>query len=160
MKTTKMTSILLVMFLMAPIFITSCDQKVNEKVSESKQVDLSSLEKEIQLQLREFEKNLQNGDSIALGNMYMADAVIMPSTVGRENIVKNFGSMIRDSITGSRFNTTGLWGNDQLLVEEGTGMWSHINGQIVGRGKYLVVWKKENGNWKILRDSWFPDKKK
>ena len=150
----KFTNILLLTLLI----ITSCDQKVNEKSVESKQVDLSSLEKEIELQLHEFEKSLRNGDSIALGNMYMTDAVIMPSIVGRENIVKNFGSMIRDSITGSSFNTTGLWGNDQLLVEEGTGIWSHENGQVVGRGKYLVVWKKDNGNWKILRDIWFPDK--
>ena len=138
----------------------SCDQKVNEKSAESNKVDLLSLEKEIELKLREFERNLKNGDSIALGNMYMDDAVIMPSTIGRDNIVKNFGSMIRDSITGSSFKTTGLWGNEQLLVEEGAGFWSHTNGQIVGRGKYLVVWKKEDGNWKILRDSWYPEKKK
>lgn len=145
--------------LLASIFITSCDQKATKQNLETKQLDLATLEKEIELRLREFEKNLQNGDSIALGNMYMKNAVIMPSTVGRENVVKNFGSMIRDSITGSSFNTTGLWGNEQLLVEEGTGIWSHENGQVVGRGTYLVVWKKDNGNWKILRDIWFPDKK-
>jgi len=159
MRTTKFTKILLLTFLTAPIFITSCDQKANENSLKTEQVDLSNLEKEIELRLREFEKHLQNGDSIALGNMYLANAVIMPSTVGRENIVKNFGSMIRDSITGSSFNTTGLWGNEQLLVEEGAGIWSHENGQVVGRGTYLVVWKKDNGNWKILRDIWFPDKK-
>ena len=68
--------------------------------------------------------------------------------------------MIRDSITGSSFKTVGLWGDDQLLVEEGTGIWSHQNGQVVGRGKYLVVWKKDNGDWKILRDCWFPERKK
>lgn len=160
MKTTKFTNTLLLSFLIALIFITGCVQKENENKLETEQVDLSILEKEIELRLREFEKNLQNGDSIALGNMYLANAVIMPSTVGRENIVKNFGSMIRDSITGSSFNTIGLWGNDQLLVEEGTGIWTHENGQVVGRGTYLVVWKKENGNWKILRDIWFPEKKK
>ncbi|WP_370479822.1 YybH family protein [Tamlana flava] len=160
MKTIKFTLTLSFMFFLSSIIISSCNQKSNDKDMELKQTDLSVLEKEIELQLREFEKNLQNGDSIALGNMYMADAVIMPSTVGRENIVKNFGSMIRDSITGSSFDTTGLWGNDQLLVEEGKGTWFHANGQIVGRGKYLVVWKKDNENWKILRDIWFPEKKK
>ena len=160
MKTTKFTKILLLTFIIAPIFITSCDQKANENSLETEQVNLSIFEKEIELRLREFEKHLQNGDSIALGNMYMANAVIMPSTVGRESIINNFGSMIRDSITGSSFKSIDLWGNDQLLVEEGTGIWSHENGQVVGRGKYLVVWKKDNGNWKILRDIWFPEKKK
>ncbi|MBA4300711.1 hypothetical protein SAMN03080617_00193 [Algoriphagus alkaliphilus] len=68
--------------------------------------------------------------------------------------------MIRDSITGSSFKTIHLWGNDQLLVEEGRGTWSHKNGEIVGTGRYLLVWQKEKGEWKILRDTWFADKKK
>lgn len=90
----------------------------------------------------------------------MEDAEVIPSTVGRANITRVFGSMIRDSITGSSFKTTKLWGNDQLLVEDGTGTWSHANGTVVGTGRYLLIWKKDNGKWKILRDTWFPDKKK
>ena len=146
--------------LVVSIFITSCDQKTTEKNSGAHQSDISILEKEIELRLREYESHLQNGDSIALGNMYMENAEIIPSTVGRENITKVFGSMIRDSITGSNFKTTKLWGNDQLLVEDGTGTWSHANGTVVGSGRYLLVWKKDEGKWKILRDTWFPDKKK
>ncbi len=141
------------------IFISGCEQKTREKELNS-ETDLSTLEKEIELRLREYENHLQNGDSILLGDMYMMDAEIIPSTVGRENIIKVFGSMIRDSITGSSFKTTQLWGNDQLLVEDGTGTWSRANGKVVGRGRYLLVWKKDDGKWKILRDTWFPDKKK
>ena len=141
------------------IFISGCEQKTNEKKLKS-ETDISTLEKEIELRLREYESHLQNGDSIALGNMYTEDAEIIPSTMGRNNITKVFGSMIRDSITGSSFKTTKLWGNDQLLVEDGTGTWSHANGTVVGRGRYLLVWKKDDGKWKILRDTWFPEKKK
>ncbi|WP_282124439.1 YybH family protein [Algibacter mikhailovii] len=141
------------------IFIISCDQK-KENNELNVEVDITILEKEIESRLREYEKNLKNGDSIALGNMYMKNAEIIPSTVGRENITKAFGSYIRDSITGSSFNTTQLWGDDQLLVEEGVGTWSHANGTVVGSGRYLLVWKKDDGKWKILRDTWFPDKKK
>ena len=145
------------------IFITSiivmgCKQRTNETVSESNQVDLSILEKEIESRLREFENHLRNGDSVALGEMYLENAEIIPSTVGRDNIIKGFGSMIRDSITGSSFKTTKLWGNDQLLVEDGTGTWFHANGMVVGRGRYLLVWQKDDGEWKILRDTWFPVK--
>jgi len=45
-------------------------------------------------------------------------------------------------------------------VEDGTGTWYHTNGTAVGSGRYLLVWKKDDGKWKILRDTWFPDKKK
>ena len=155
-------SIILRNFSLAVIISTAmlvgCNQKTTEKTSESNQADLSILQKEIESRLREFENNLRNGDSIALGEMYMEDAEIIPSTVGRNNIIKGFGSMIRDSITGSSFKTTKLWGNDQLLVEDGTGVWSHANGTVVGRGRYLLVWKKYDGKWMILRDTWFPTK--
>lgn len=149
-------SILLLTFLIASISITSCKQKAIENNSKTNQIDLATLEKEIELRLREYENLLENGDSIALGDMYMVDAEIIPSTIGRENIIKSFGRMIRDSVTGS-FKTTDLWGNDDLLVEEGTGVWYQGKGLVVGRGKYLLVWKKDEGKWKILRDTWFPE---
>ena len=139
------------------IFISSCEEKVTENVLNHK-VDMSTLEKEIETRLREYETHLQNGDSIALGKMYMEHAEIIPSTIGRENIIKAFGSSIRNGIRGSSFKTTHLWGNEQLLVEDGIGTWMYENGKIAGSGRYLLVWKKDAGEWKILRDTWFPDK--
>jgi hypothetical protein len=52
--------------------------------------------------------HLKIGDSIALGNMYMENAEITPSTVGRKNIIKAFGNFIRHGITGSSFKTNHL----------------------------------------------------
>jgi len=144
--------------LMVMVAILGCEQKPTRQAFPG-EPDLISLEKEIEVRLREYEEHLQKGDSVALGAMYTLEAEIIPSTVGRENIIKVFAGMIRDSITGSRFKTTHLWGNDQLLVEDGTGTWSHANGNVVGRGRYLLVWIKEDGQWKILRDTWFPEKK-
>ncbi|MFZ9387265.1 MAG: YybH family protein [Chitinophagaceae bacterium] len=112
---------------------------------------------EIETRLREYERHLQNRDSLALGDMYMEDAEIIPSITGRAKITEALGAMIRDSITG-RFNTTQIWGNHELIVEEGKGNWLKPGGEIAGRGKYLLVWKKDNGKWKILRDTWFPEK--
>ena len=143
---------LLILFL-----LLGCTHKIDEEHPKG-EPDLGALERQIQLRLREYESYLRKGDSLALGNMYTEDAEIIPSTVGRENIIKVFGSMIRDSITGSSFKTTKLWGDDLLLVEDGTGTWSHTNGTVVSRGRYLLVWKKEDGKWKILRDTWFPDR--
>ena len=126
-------------------------------------VDLVSAEKAIHIQIRAFENALKNGDSTAIGNLYTVDAKILnhgsPSTVGRDEIVKAFGEMIRDSITGSSFTSIGLWGSDELVVEEGTGYFAHVNGEVVIRGRYLCVWKKENGKWKIFRDTFFSDGK-
>ena len=158
MKKTTSTITPLFTVLLALIFCASCDEKVMEQHHEKNLPDMASFEKEIETRLRDYEKYLRNGDSLALGNMYTEDAEIIPSTVGRANIIKVFGSMIRDSITGSSFKTTKLWGNDELLVEDGTGRWYHSNGTEVGKGRYLLVWQKEGSEWKILRDTWFPSK--
>ena len=83
-----------------------------------------------------------------------------PSTVGRADIVNVFGEMIRDSITGSAFTIIGLWGSDEILVEEGTGYFAHANGKVVSRGRYLLIWKQEDGQWKIFRETFFSDGKK
>lgn len=67
--------------------------------------------------------------------------------------------MIRDSITGSGFVTTGLWGDNNMLIEQGTGYFAHANGKVVSKGRYLLIWKKEDGAWKIFRDTFFSDEK-
>jgi ketosteroid isomerase-like protein len=159
METTQFDRIRFTLLVILLLFFAGCEQKPTEKELLAA-VDISTLEKEIEARLREYENHLKNGDSTALGNMYMEDAEIIPSTIGRDNITKAFGSMIRGGTTGSTFKTTHLWGNDQLLVEDGTGTWSHTDGTVVGSGRYLLVWKKDKGEWKILRDTWFPDRKK
>lgn len=118
MKKVKSNIIPFGLIFIVSIFTCSCEQK-KENNELNVEDNITILEKEIESRLREYEKHLKNGDSIALGNMYMMNAEIIPSTKGRENIIKVFGSYIRDSITGSSFKTTQLWGNSQLLVEEG-----------------------------------------
>lgn len=156
MKKLKITSVLMFSIILVSMILISCKENSTENSLETQKTDISILEKEIELRLGEYETLLKNGDSIALGNMYTLDAEIIPSTLGRANIIKVFGSMIRDSVTGS-FKTTNLWGNDELLVEQGTGNWYSGDGIDVSSGSYLLVWKKEDGQWKILRDTWFPD---
>ncbi|MBC2838579.1 DUF4440 domain-containing protein [Robiginitalea sp. SC105] len=133
-----------------------CMQEKPGPVPTMDQTALPVHEKEIESRIRQYERLLEEGDSVGLGAMYTEDAEIIPSTTGRDAIIRVIGSMVRDSITGSHFQTTGLWGDDQLLVEEGTGTWSHANGTVVSRGRYLLVWVKRDGEWKILRDTWFP----
>ena len=66
MKNSKLVKIQFLTILIASIFITNCGQKVNEQTLKSNQTDLSILEKEIELRLREYESHLKNGDSVAL----------------------------------------------------------------------------------------------
>jgi len=131
-------------------------------MNDTTQFDLEKAKSEITSRLRAYEDAMTNGDKAAFGNLYTEDAEIFhdgsPSTIGRQNIVKVFEGWVRDSVTGS-FTTTGLWGNEDLLVEQGNGNFAHATGKWKATGKYLLVWKKVDGEWKIFRDTWFSDPK-
>jgi hypothetical protein len=94
-------------FFLVSIFSFSCEQQTKKK-EPPVEVDMSTLKKEIKSRLRDYESHLKNGDSILLGHMYMENAEIIPSTIGRDNIIKAFGRMIRGGTTGSTFKTTHL----------------------------------------------------
>lgn len=42
-------------------------------------------------------------------------------------------------------------GNEDLLAEEGN-ITIYVQDQVVGQEKFIVLWKKENGQWKAMRD--------
>jgi len=136
----------------------NCKQPMIEKTP----FDLEKASSEIASRLRIYEDAMAHGDSVAFGNLYAEDAEIFhdgsPSTIGRKNIIKVFEGWVRDSVTGA-FTTTGLWGNEDLLVEQGTGYFAHATGKWKATGKYLLVWKKVDGEWKVFRDTWFSDPK-
>jgi len=138
------------------LILVNCNQPINDVTK----FDLEKVKSEIAHRLRSFEDALAKGDKAGLGNLYAEDAEIFhdgsPSTIGRQNIVKVFEGWVRDSVIGG-FTTTGLWGNEDLLVEQGIGYFAHATGKWKTTGKYLLVWKKVDGEWKIFRDTWFSD---
>lgn len=146
-----------------PILLVTICLSSMHAFSQKENFDLNVAKKEILVKIKAYVDALSKSDSIALGNLYTIDARILnhgsPSTIGRPEIIKTYGEMIRGGITGSSFITTGLWGDNNLLVEEGTGYFSLSNGKVVSKGRYLLVWKKDEGQWKIFRDTFFSDGK-
>jgi len=59
--------------------------------------------------------------------------------------------MIRSGTRNMTFTTTDLTGCDDFLIE--TGYYEiKQNDSKVNKGKYVVVWKQQNGEWKLYRD--------
>jgi len=145
---------------LAAFIVLSCnDEPKADKRTSS--FDLTAAKAAVDSLVIAWTNALKNEDSVGLGNLYTTDAKLMshgePAVVGRDNIVKSLGEFIRYGVTGSTFTTVGLWGNDEMLVEEGTAVFSDKKGTVVSRGKYLVVYKKEDGKWKLFRDMYNSD---
>ena len=146
--------------LIAPALLTFAFLSCNQPEKATSQFDIEKAKLEIESRLRDYENAMASGDKAVFGNLYAEDAEIFhngrPSTIGRQAILEVFDGWVKDSVIGA-YTTTGLWGNEEMLVEQGTGYFAHAAGKWKSSGKYLLVWKKVNGEWQIYRDTWFSD---
>jgi len=157
-KITKFLSLIAV-FILVNTSIASCNEKV-EKTIETKAVvkstfNLSTVKAEIVAANQEFVAFIEAADSVGLGNLYTQDAKLMmtgaPAITGRKNIQSAFSGMINSGITNADLRTIAVWGTEDLITEEGE--YSFFVGEDeVDQGKYLVLWKKDDGKWKLFRD--------
>jgi ketosteroid isomerase-like protein len=108
----------------------------------------------IERRLIEFSKYLLEGDSLSLAAMYAQNAAI-GCKKGPE-ILAAMGGWIRSGIKDDArhvlFKTTTLTADGELLSEIGTAEGRSDKGELKYTFRYLVVWKKENGIWKLYRD--------
>ena len=107
---------------------------------------------------------LAKGDSSTLANLYTKDARILldgePTTSGHAAVLHFYSDMVKNGVTTFNYVTTGVWGSDNnLVLEDGTLTFALANGKVVAKGRYLLVWKLENGELKIFRDTFFSDGK-
>jgi len=155
---TSLLCLLTVSFCIGTVAICAAQPK-----SSQLSFDSTKAIKEIEQRNEIFLNALKTGDSIALGNFYTTDAKIFnsgsPTTVGREAIAKFYGRIIRGGVNSCTIVTTGVWGSgDNLVVEEGNIDFLLSNGNTAVKGRYLLVWKRDDGILKVFRDSFSSDK--
>ncbi len=153
----------------APLFFSflllSCNDSDKPKLATEKEVkpifDLSVAQKEIEAANRNFMDIMSKNDSVGVANCYTADAKFMapngPALVGRKSIQTGFSGLINAGISQIVLTTTNVWGDETVLAEEGAFTLGTKGGKQVDKGKYIVVWKKEDGKWKLFRDCFNSD---
>jgi len=119
--------------------------------------DLENAKKEIIAANKELTDALSKGDSVAVASAYSTDGALMsynaPIVKGRENLIKSWGAFINSTGGATvELNTVEVWGDENYLTEEGTFVIKSKEGAQMDIGKYLVLWKKEDGKWKLHRD--------
>jgi ketosteroid isomerase-like protein len=118
--------------------------------------DLANAKKEIEAANQEVSNFMAKGDSVGLASCYGTDGALllnnMPAVKGQANLVKAWGGFINSGIGAIELNTTEVWGDENYITEDGTYVLKAKDGTQLDKGKYLVLWKKENGKWKFHRD--------
>lgn len=111
--------------------------------------------------IKSFSHYYMNEDYDRLANAYSSDGKILPPNTdmieGREAIRKRW--VLPDGvdipyhkITPTEIKIIGEYAYDMGYYE---GRSKRVNGEIQSfKGKYVIVWKKEDENWKIYLDIW------
>ena len=140
-------------------YISSCNSNNSEKLP-NLSAEISALDKQwaksfIDSINVKFSEQIASGDSSALASHYWPDAELLldnSEVVKGADILTVWGSVIRMGIKEMTFSTTDITGSPTLIIETGNYEMKDNKKSLVDRGKYVVVWEKRNGIWKLYRD--------
>ena len=75
------------------------------------------------------------------------------NTCGTAGLVHFFSEgFTKMGIKNIKITTTDVYGGKELVAEEGKYELTGADGKTIDKGKYTVLWKEEEGKWKIYRD--------
>ena len=100
--------------------------------------------------------HLAAGNTKAIAACYSKKALLMPAGVpamkGAKNIAGYWAGAVDMGIKSATLKTQEVDELGTTAVECGVFALKGAGGAVLATGKYLVVWKKENGAWKLHRD--------
>lgn len=157
---TKQASLFYSVALISLTILISCNNSDNSKLTTdiigNQVVDMEIIKNEIDEANREYVGFFNAGDSKGLANMFTVDAKSLepnqPSFIGRNKIENNFANIMNDGAIKLEVTTLGLWGDEKMLAEEGIYIFLGKDENVLDKGKYITLWKKENSEWKLFRD--------
>ena len=107
---------------------------------------------------RNFMDTFARGDAEGMGKLYTTDGQLLPSNsdfvTGREAIQGFWQAVMDMGIKTAELETVELEGHGDTAVEVGRYALGGEGSQVLDKGKYVVIWKQEDGQWMLHRDIW------
>jgi len=105
-----------------------------------------------------FSADFAKGDAAALASHYTATGEAFPPNGeiarGHEAIAKVWKGAMDAGIKAIKLTTVEVASRGDLAYEVGTYAAMDGGGKTLDSGKYVVIWKREGGEWKLHRDIW------
>jgi uncharacterized protein (TIGR02246 family) len=113
----------------------------------------------IEAQNRAFGEAVRAGDTAAIGSLYTADGAVLPPNAarasGREAITEFWSGVLASGVANAVLTTEEVaFAGGDTASEIGSALLSAKDGSALDEGKYIVVWKHEDGAWRLHRDIW------
>ncbi|HSD66160.1 MAG TPA: DUF4440 domain-containing protein [Vicinamibacteria bacterium] len=112
----------------------------------------------IEAKNKAFTSAVARGDAAAIAALYTSTAEVLPPggeiARGREAIQKAFQGAIDAGMRDLPLTLVEVEAHGDTATEVGTWVWKGKDGATLDHGKYIVIWKKEGGDWRLHRDIW------
>jgi uncharacterized protein (TIGR02246 family) len=153
-------SIVLISFFLTGLMFQGCQ----ESAPPPPQIDMDSLRSEIQAIEDQWSKADNENNVDVIMAMYAEDAVTLPANEpmvsGKEAIRARMTDQIAkdSSNTTARYEVIDVFAGGDYVVEVGKSMHTDTAGN-VNTGKYMVLFRKIDGGYEVVREIWNADKK-
>ncbi len=149
-----------IFMLLAVFYLTACNRPTSpesaNKADSAAAFDISSVRNTINHNDKIFEEAIVKGDSAKVVALYATTAHMYPDNgppiENYEGIKRFFGEFVKMGIKEFKLETVDVYGNNDNVIEEGKYKIGNGKGKTIDEGKYIEIYRKENGEWKIYRD--------
>jgi uncharacterized protein (TIGR02246 family) len=112
----------------------------------------------IEAAVQQFVAAFNRGDTAAIAQLYAQDGQILPPQsepiTGRSGIQAFWQGAMDMGVKAAKLEPVEIEGHGTTAVEVGRFELYAAGQQRVDKGKYIVVWKLTQGEWKLWRDIW------
>lgn len=99
-----------------------------------------------------------NGDGAGIAELYTEDARLLPPGTdpvdGRTAIAEFWQSLIDGGVAEARLMIDEVENFGDAACEVSHYAMYTADGDLIGQGKYIVIWKRGDAGWKLHRDIW------
>ncbi len=99
-----------------------------------------------------------SGDGAGVAQLYTAGGKLFPTgsdvVSGIEAIGEFWQGVIETGVASVTIETVELEDHGDTAIEEGRYVLGDADGGALDQGKFIVIWKKVDGTWKLHKDIW------
>ena len=105
-----------------------------------------------------FEKHLNLGDASGMAELYTNDGMLLPTgsdfLQGKEAIRNFCQGAMNMGVKEAKLDILEVELQGDAVIELGRYQLKGTCNEVMDQGKYIVIWKQEQGKWKLHRDIW------
>jgi uncharacterized protein (TIGR02246 family) len=117
---------------------------------------LTEVHKAIAAANENFVAAFNSGDAAGLATLYTEDGQVLPQNsdfvTGRPAIQAFWQASFDMGVNEAKLEIVEVEDHGHTAIEVSKFTLSGEEGQVLDEGKYIIIWKQENGQWKLHRD--------